>query len=244
MWYTQKREERMELHKLESPAPNKKARKRVGRGEGSGLGKQSGKGHNGQKARGSGKVAVGFEGGQMPLYRRIPKYGFKNFNRVAYVSLNLYQLAQAMDQKKVGTKITFDDLVKARLVDQNDKVKLLGHGDFDKKISIEVHKASASAKAKIEELGGTIEYLIKEEAPAPSDKAPKAPKADKAAKEANQEPSEVAAEAAPGAEDAVVEPSPEEAESPEVAPEAQAPEAPADDAETSAPAADEDSKDS
>lgn len=171
MWYTQKREERMELHKLESPAPNKKARKRVGRGEGSGLGKQSGKGHNGQKARGSGKVAVGFEGGQMPLYRRIPKYGFKNFNRVAYVSLNLYQLAQAMDQKKVGTKITFDDLVKARLVDQNDKVKLLGHGDFDKKISIEVHKASASAKAKIEELGGTIEYLIKEEAPAPEEAA-------------------------------------------------------------------------
>jgi large subunit ribosomal protein L15 len=153
----------MELHKLESPAPNKKTRKRVGRGEGSGLGKQSGKGHNGQKARGSGKVAVGFEGGQMPLYRRIPKYGFKNFNRVAYVSLNLYQLAQAMAQKKVGTKITFDDLVKARLVDQNDKVKLLAHGDFDKKVSIEVHKASATAKAKIEELGGTIVYLTKEE---------------------------------------------------------------------------------
>lgn len=160
-----KKEERMELHKLESPAPNKKTRKRVGRGEGSGLGKQSGKGHNGQKARGSGKVAVGFEGGQMPLYRRIPKYGFKNFNRVAYVSLNLYQLAEAMDQKKVGTNITLDDLIKARLVDKNEKVKLLGHGDFDKKITIEVHKASASAKAKIEELGGTIVYLTKEEAP-------------------------------------------------------------------------------
>lgn len=237
LWHTQKREERMELHKLESPAPNKKTRKRVGRGEGSGLGKQSGKGHNGQKARGSGKVAVGFEGGQMPLYRRIPKYGFKNFNRVAYVSLNLYQLAQAMDQKKVGTKITFDDLVKARLVDQNDKVKLLAHGDFDKKISIEVHKASATAKAKIEELGGTIVSLTKEEAPAPAPVPAKAKAKAKAetteAPEAQapevveEETKKVVAEAAPAE-----------------APEAQAPEASSDDADASAPTTDEESKDS
>ncbi|MDR9388503.1 MAG: 50S ribosomal protein L15 [Balneolaceae bacterium] len=206
----------MELHKLESPAPNKQSRKRVGRGEGSGLGKQSGKGHNGQKARGAGKVAVGFEGGQMPLYRRIPKYGFKNFNRVAYVSLNLYQLAKAMDQKKVGSKITFDDLVKARLVDKNDKVKLLAHGDFDKKISIEVHKASAKAKAKIEELGGTITLLTKEQAPA-TDQAAAAP-----------------------------EHAPEQAQeqAPEKASEQTAPEASTDDADTSAPATDEESTDS
>jgi len=233
----------MELHNLESPAPNKKTRKRVGRGEGSGLGKQSGKGHNGQKARGSGKVAVGFEGGQMPLQRRIPKYGFKNFNRVAYVSLNLYQLAEAMKQKKVGTKITFDDLVKARLVDQNDKVKLLGHGDFDKKITIEVHKASASAKAKIEELGGTIELLIKEEAPAP------APKAAKPAKEVKAEAPEVAAEEAPvqaeeeapAVEEAPVETAQAEATEPAVE---QTPEASAEEADASEPSADEESKDS
>ncbi len=237
----------MELHNLESPAPNKKTRKRVGRGEGSGLGKQSGKGHNGQKARGSGKVAVGFEGGQMPLQRRIPKYGFKNFNRVAYVSLNLYQLAEAMKQKKVGTKITFDDLVKARLVDQNDKVKLLGHGDFDKKITIEVHKASASAKAKIEELGGTIELLLKEEAPAP---AP-APKAAKPAKEVKAEAPEAAAEEAPvQAEEApAVEEAPVETAEAEVKEAAepaaeQAPEASAEESDASEPSADEESKDS
>jgi large subunit ribosomal protein L15 len=238
LWHTQKREERMELHKLESPAPNKKTRKRVGRGEGSGLGKQSGKGHNGQKARGSGKVAVGFEGGQMPLYRRIPKYGFKNFNRVAYVSLNLYQLAQAMDQKKVGTKITFDDLVKARLVDQNDKVKLLAHGDFDKKVSIEVHKASETAKAKIEELGGTIVYLTKEEeAPA------QAPVPAKAKAKAKAETAEAPEAQAP--EVVEEEPKTEVAEAtPVEAPEAQAPEASSDDADASAPTTDEESKDS
>ena len=233
----------MELHNLESPAPNKKTRKRVGRGEGSGLGKQSGKGHNGQKARGSGKVAVGFEGGQMPLQRRIPKYGFKNFNRVAYVSLNLYQLAEAMKQKKVGTKITFDDLVKARLVDQNDKVKLLGHGDFDKKITIEVHKASASAKAKIEELGGTIELLIKEEtpAPAPAPKVAKAPKAEKA--EATEPAIEEAPveQAAPAVEEAPVETA--EAEVKE-APAEEAPEASAEESDASEPSVDEESKDS
>jgi len=237
LWHTQKREERMELHKLESPAPNKKTRKRVGRGEGSGLGKQSGKGHNGQKARGSGKVAVGFEGGQMPLYRRIPKYGFKNFNRVAYVSLNLYQLAQAMDQKKVGTKITFDDLVKARLVDQNDKVKLLAHGDFDKKISIEVHKASATAKAKIEELGGTIVSLTKEEAPAP------APVPAKAKAKAKAETTEAPEAQAPEVVEEETKKEVAEA-APAEAPEAQAPEASSDDADASAPTTDEESKDS
>lgn len=239
LWHTQKREERMELHKLESPAPNKKTRKRVGRGEGSGLGKQSGKGHNGQKARGSGKVAVGFEGGQMPLYRRIPKYGFKNFNRVAYVSLNLYQLAQAMDQKKVGTKITFDDLVKARLVDQNDKVKLLAHGDFDKKISIEVHKASATAKAKIEELGGTIVSLTKEEAPAPAPVPAKAKAKAKAKAETTEAPEAQAPEVVEEeTKKEVAEAAPAEA------PEAQAPEASSDDADASAPTTDEESKDS
>ncbi|MDR9447315.1 MAG: 50S ribosomal protein L15 [Balneolaceae bacterium] len=186
----------MELHKLESPAPNKQSRKRVGRGEGSGLGKQSGKGHNGQKARGAGKVAVGFEGGQMPLYRRIPKYGFKNFNRVAYVSLNLYQLAKAMDQKKVGSKITFDDLVKARLVDKNDKVKLLAHGDFDKKVSIEVHKASAKAKAKIEELGGTITLLTKEQAPEQAqEQAPEQSASEQTAPEASTDDADTSAPA-------------------------------------------------
>ena len=165
----------MELHQLEAPIPNRKSRKRVGRGEGSGLGKQSGKGHKGQKSRGSGKVARGFEGGQMPLQRRIPKFGFKNPFRTEYVALNLNQVADAITRGKLKNKITFADLQTANLVDKNDLVKLLGNGELTVAVEIEVHACSKSAKEKIEKAGGSVVLLaapaVEEEKPAKKAKA-------------------------------------------------------------------------
>jgi len=149
----------MELHQLEAPIPNQKTRKRVGRGEGSGLGKQSGKGHKGQKARGSGKVARGFEGGQMPLQRRIPKFGFKSPFRVEYVALNLNQLADAIERGKLKNNITLADLKKANLAGKNDLVKLLGNGELTKAVTIEVNACSKSAKEKIEKAGGSVSVV-------------------------------------------------------------------------------------
>jgi large subunit ribosomal protein L15 len=149
----------MELHSLEAPIPNKKTRKRVGRGEGSGLGKQSGKGHKGQKARGTGKVARGFEGGQMPLQRRLPKFGFKNPFRTEYVALNLSVIEDAIKRGKLGAAVTLADLHAANLADRKDKVKLLGQGDITSAVSIEVHACSAAAKEKVEKAGGSVTIL-------------------------------------------------------------------------------------
>lgn len=146
----------MELHELEAPIPNRQTRKRVGRGEGSGLGKQSGKGHKGQKARGSGKVARGFEGGQMPLQRRIPKFGFKSPFRVEFVALNLNQLADAIERGKLSTTVTLADLKTANLAGKNDLVKLLGNGELSTAVTIEAHACSKSAKEKIEKAGGSV----------------------------------------------------------------------------------------
>lgn len=171
----------MELHQLEAPIPNRQTRKRVGRGEGSGLGKQSGKGHKGQKARGSGKVARGFEGGQMPLQRRIPKFGFKNPFRTEYVALNLNQVSDAITRGKLKNKITFADLQAANLIDKNDLVKLLGNGELTASVEIEVHACSKSAKEKIEKAGGSVVLLV---APAVEEEKPKSAKAAKAAKPA------------------------------------------------------------
>lgn len=146
----------MELHELQAPAPNRKNRKRVGRGEGSGLGKQSGKGHKGQKSRGSGKVPRGFEGGQMPLQRRLPKFGFKNPFRTSYVALNLDAISKAMEKGTLGTTVTPQDLINARLADTNDRVKLLAKGTLTAKVDVHVHACSAAAKKAVEEAGGTV----------------------------------------------------------------------------------------
>ncbi len=149
----------MKLHELKAPASNRKNRKRVGRGQGSGRGEQSGRGHNGQKSRSGAKVKPWFEGGQMPLQRRIPKFGFNNRFRIEYKPLNLTRLAESIETGKLAEKITFEDLVNARLVGKRDRVKLLGDGEIDKKVEIEVHAWSKSAKEKVEAAGGTLKQI-------------------------------------------------------------------------------------
>jgi len=148
----------MKLHNLKAPGAHKK-RKRVGRGQGSGKGEQSGRGHNGQKSRSGSKVKAWFEGGQMPLQRRIPKFGFTNPFRVEYQALNIQKVSDFLEAGKLGETITVSDLVNAGLADDKDRVKLLGTGEIDKKISIEVHACSASAKEKVESAGGSITVI-------------------------------------------------------------------------------------
>lgn len=127
--------------------------KRLGRGEGSGHGKTSGKGHKGQKARSGGGIRIGFEGGQMPLYRKLPRRGFNNFNfRTTYQTVNVGELA-----KLEGETVDRAALVAAGLIRSNTQgVKLLGDGEVSKAFTVSVCKVSASAKSKIEAAGGKI----------------------------------------------------------------------------------------
>lgn len=127
--------------------------KRLGRGEGSGHGKTSGKGHKGQKARSGGGIRIGFEGGQMPLYRKLPRRGFNNFNfRTSFQTVNVGEL-----EKVEGDIVNRETLVKAGLIRDNDEgVKLLGDGELSKAFTVSVDKASASAKAKVEAAGGKL----------------------------------------------------------------------------------------
>ncbi len=144
----------MNLHTLK-PRPGSKHRvKRLGAGESSGKGKTSGKGHKGQKARSGGSIRLGFEGGQMPLIRRIPKRGFNNAAfRTEYAIVNLADL----EAFEAGSTIDEVTLRKAGLIRGNlDGVKVLGNGDLTKKLTIVAHKFSASAKEKIEKAGGTV----------------------------------------------------------------------------------------
>ena len=128
---------------------------RRGRGHGSGNGKTAGKGHKGQKAR-SGAPRPGFEGGQMPLYRRLPKRGFKNRNTKEIVSINL----DALEKFENGTTVTVDTLVESGIVkNPRDGVKILGRGELTKKLNVQANAFSASAKEKIEALGGTAEVI-------------------------------------------------------------------------------------
>lgn len=128
--------------------------KRLGRGEGSGHGKTSGKGHKGQKARSGGGIRIGFEGGQMPLYRKLPRRGFNNKNfKVSYQLVNVDQL-----EKLEGDTVNRDALIKAGLIRDNKQgVKLLGDGEVSKAFTVNVCKVSASAKSKIEAAGGKVE---------------------------------------------------------------------------------------
>jgi len=127
--------------------------KRLGRGEGSGHGKTSGKGHKGQKARSGGGIRIGFEGGQMPLYRKLPRRGFNNKDfRTTYQTVNVKEL-----ERVEGDLINRESLVKAGLIRDNEEgVKLLGDGDLSKAFTVEVDKVSGSAKSKIEAAGGKI----------------------------------------------------------------------------------------
>ena len=127
--------------------------KRLGRGEGGGHGKTCGQGHKGQKARSGGGIRIGFEGGQMPLYRKLPRRGFNNFNfKVSYQTVNIGNL-----EKIEGTEVTRATLIKAGLVRDNSQgVKLLGDGEVSKAFTVTVDKVSGSAKSKIEAAGGTL----------------------------------------------------------------------------------------
>lgn len=149
----------MDLHNLKAPAPNNKNRKRVGRGEGSGHGEQSGRGHNGQKSRSGFKRRPWFEGGQMPLQRRIPKFGFTNPNRKESRPLNVQTIGEFVEAGKLEAKITIADLVKAGLAHKNDRVKLLGRGEISTKVEIEIHAASKSAIELIEKAGGKVNII-------------------------------------------------------------------------------------
>ncbi len=134
-----------------------KKRKRVGRGEGSGHGGTSTRGMNGQMSRSGAKYRAWFEGGQMPLQRRIPKFGFNSPFKVVYQTINLYQLQKALDSGKIiGSTINPDALHKAGLLSSSRPYKILGVGDLKVKVEIQAFQVSASAKAKIEALGGII----------------------------------------------------------------------------------------
>jgi len=146
----------MKLHEL-APAPGaKKERKRVGRGLGSGLGKTAGKGHKGQKARSGGGVRPGFEGGQMPIQRRMPKRGFKNIFRQEYAIVNLATL-----NKLPGDAVITPELLKqAGLVkDMKAGLKVLGNGELEKAVTVRAHKFSQSAIEKITAVGGKAEVI-------------------------------------------------------------------------------------
>ena len=146
----------MKLHELKPAEGSRKVRNRVGRGIGSGNGKTSGKGHKGQNARSGGGVRPGFEGGQNPLFRRLPKRGFTNINRKEYAIVNL----DALNRFEDGAEVTAALLLETGIV-SNEKagIKILGHGTLSKKLTVKAHKFSASAKEAIENAGGTIEVI-------------------------------------------------------------------------------------
>lgn len=146
----------MKLHELSPAEGSTKAVKRVGRGHGSGNGKTAGKGHKGQKARAGYSMKLGFEGGQMPLQRRVPKRGFNNIFRVEYAIVNL----AALETFKDGAKVDAEALVKAGKIKNADKpVKVLANGNLTKKLTVIADAFSASAKEKIEAAGGKAEVI-------------------------------------------------------------------------------------
>ena len=147
----------MKLHELSPVDGSKKSVKRIGRGHGSGWGKTSGKGHKGQKARSGGSIRPGFEGGQMPLQRRVPKRGFNNIFRKKIVALNLKQLETKFDN---GAVVDVDALRNAGLVKNSfDGVKILGNGELTKSLTVKVDGFSAAAKEAIEKAGGKVEVI-------------------------------------------------------------------------------------
>ena len=147
----------MKLHELSPAEGSKKAVKRIGRGHGSGQGKTAGKGHKGQKARSGGGVRPGFEGGQMPMQRRLPKRGFNNIFAKTVVSINVGSLEKKFDD---GAVVDTQALIGAGLVKNSfDSIKILGNGNLTKKLEVKVAAYSASAKEKIEAAGGEAEVV-------------------------------------------------------------------------------------
>ena len=152
----------MELHSLKPAKGSVKNRKRVARGQGSGRGGTSTRGHKGAKSRSGYKRKKGFEGGQMPLQRRVPKRGFKNINRVEYTPINLDRL-QAIAEKFGLSSIDVEVLYKNNIIGKTDRVKVLGTGELKSKLEVTAHAFSASAKQAIETLGGTATVFSKGE---------------------------------------------------------------------------------
>ncbi|MBR5530357.1 MAG: 50S ribosomal protein L15 [Bacteroidaceae bacterium] len=148
----------MKLHTLKPAAGSVKTRKRIGRGPGSGLGGTSTRGHKGAKQRSGYSKKIGFEGGQMPLQRRLPKFGFKNINRVEYKAINIDTL-QALAEAKNLEKIGMEELIAAGFVSANQKVKILGTGTLTKKVDVTAHAFSKTAEAAIVAVGGTVTKL-------------------------------------------------------------------------------------
>ena len=137
----------------------KKQGKRVGRGQGSGKGGTATRGHKGAKSRSGYSKKLGFEGGQMPLQRRVPKFGFTNINRKEYQGINLDTLQELVDNKKIKDTIDFDTMVSLRLAGKNEMVKILGRGELKAKLKVSAHKFTATAKAAIEAAGGEVVEL-------------------------------------------------------------------------------------
>jgi len=150
----------MDLSNLQ-PAPGsvKNQGKRVGRGQGSGKGGTATRGHKGAKSRSGYSKKVGFEGGQMPLQRRVPKFGFTNINRKEYKGINIDTLQQLVDDKKINDTVDFETLVGLGLAGKNEMVKILGRGEIKAKVKVSAHKFTASAKEAIEAAGGEVVTL-------------------------------------------------------------------------------------
>ena len=146
----------MQLHDLKPPEGSKKARRRVGRGDGSGLGRSAGRGDKGQRSRSGSKRRHWFEGGQMPLYRRLPKRGFKPVHRTRYTIVNVEALAVF----EPGAVVTPEELVAARVIRSlRHPVKILGEGELTKNLTVRAHKFSRAAEEKIRSAGGEIEVI-------------------------------------------------------------------------------------
>lgn len=148
----------MKLHTLKPAEGSVRDRKRIGRGTGSGRGGTSTRGHKGAKSRSGYKSKLGFEGGQMPLQRRVPKFGFKSFNRIECKPVNLDTL-QELSQKLNSEDITLDTLMANGLISKKDVVKVLGRGELTSKLNVSAHYFSASAAESIEKAGGTANRI-------------------------------------------------------------------------------------
>lgn len=147
----------MKLHELQPAAGSVKDVKRIGRGHGSGQGKTAGKGHKGQKARSGGSIRPGFEGGQMPLQRRIPKRGFNNIFAKEFATVNVSELEKRFES---GAVVDADALIESGAIkNAKDGIKILGNGELTKNITVKAVKFTAAAKEKIEKAGGTAEVI-------------------------------------------------------------------------------------
>jgi len=151
--------------KLENITPikgsNKKASKRLGRGQGSGKGGTSTRGHKGAKSRSGYSKKIGFEGGQMPLQRRIPKFGFKNINRIEYQVLNLDKIQELISSKKIKDKLDIEKIYSLGLVKKNSLVKILAKGKISSPVKITAHKFSSKAQTQIKSAGGEVNLILK-----------------------------------------------------------------------------------